>query len=34
VLGALPASQRERFIEALALIVETLEKASSDNLRA
>ena len=34
VLGALPASQRERFIEALALIVETLEKASSDNVRA
>ena len=34
VLGALPASQRERFIEALSLIVETLEKAASDSVRA
>ena len=34
VLGALPASQRERFIDALALIVETLEKASSGGVRA
>ena len=34
VLGALPASQRERFIEALALIVERLEKTSSGGVRA
>jgi len=34
VLGALPADQRERFIEALALIVERLEKTSPSNGRA
>ena len=34
VLGALPASQRERFIQALALIVERLEKTSSGGVRA
>ena len=34
VLGALPAGQRERFIEALALIVERLEKTSPSNVRA
>jgi MarR family transcriptional regulator, temperature-dependent positive regulator of motility len=34
VLGALSASQRERFIEALSLIVETLEKTSPGNGRA
>jgi DNA-binding MarR family transcriptional regulator len=34
VLGALPANQRERFIEALSLIVGTLEKASPGNGRA